>query len=684
MPDSRHRHPHQEVETALRRLEANGWGIAEGPGGHSWGVATSPDGGSRLHIWASPASPTYHAAQLVRAALGVVPPEPSLVRHIAAGQLVSLARRQLGTPARILGSSPELPFPSFAVGSNELLGAAPTLLLGEPGSGKTTLLTAVTAKIQEAVLAGDAPYGAVLIPALQMQPSGSLTSTIRTWLSGYLDIDAEDAALASALRAGDLGVLLDGLDELPRAVRWNFSDILVTAISSRAVSRITASSRVVGSDPALAPVFRQVRVPPLTRDGAVAMLSAPAGSDLSPAIAERLYDLSAGNPLMLRMLSEAYRRRAHVPSTRSGLFRDAIEGLLVVLQDRVSDPGGATPSLDTLQRAYEELALSMLMEGRHEIPVDQAIRTLRKAGLQSSFVERLLDLDPQHGGLLRAGPAGTIGFIHLAMAEFLAASAVRDDSHRLRELAERPSTEVVVSTAISLSADPVEAVLQLADRPGLHSLRLSATAFSELPPGVAKRVRAALIQEIDALLGGQGGDSPPSEAKTAAAGDEPDLLTRWHALLAREAEGYERGVALELFMADFFGRFFEVVEHDYRTDIGQIDLLLSNTRTDPFWFSHFADMYVECKNTTRKTEQKEINDFAGKLAPGRTTLAFFVSQSGFTPPAWDRIRAAALDRAGTLIVPLTGAQIERTLVDGEEPEPFFKRLVRDTSHLRIF
>jgi hypothetical protein len=43
-----------------------------------------------------------------------------------------------------------------------------------------------------------------------------------------------------------------------------------------------------------------------------------------------------------------------------------------------------------------------------------------------------------------------------------------------------------------------------------------------------------------------------------------------------------------------------------------------------------------------------------------------------------------LDRAGTLIVPITGAQIEQTLADGEDPERFFKRLVRDTSHLRIF
>lgn len=51
---------------------------------------------------------------------------------------------------------------------------------------------------------------------------------------------------------------------------------------------------------------------------------------------------------------------------------------------------------------------------------------------------------------------------------------------------------------------------------------------------------------------------------------------------------------------------------------------------------------------------------------------------------WDRIRAGALDRAGTLIVPITGRQIEQTLVDGEDAERFFKRLVRDKAHLRIF
>ena len=673
----RSRHPNKEVEQALRRLEAEGWHITTRPLGHAWGVVVSPDGEHRAYVWSTRRQPGHHARQLLRAALRAAPAGRPLARRVAEAQLGRLVR----TP----GVTASLPFPSFTVAADELLGAHPTLLLGEPGSGKTTLLTGVAAQIQEAVLAGDAQYGAVLIPAHELKEGGSLVDTLRDWLRARLRIDVIHADLASALRHGDLGLILDSLDELTRAVRGRLSDEIATALAANAISRMVASSRVVGTDPALMSVLEPLRVPSLGRDDALALLAEVGGSDLDWAIAEQLYALSAGNPLMLQMLSDAYRRSGRVPATRSGLLGDAIDGLLAVLEDRISRPAGPTLSLDALHRAYGELALLMLTEARPEIPIDQTTKVLHGAGLQRELVDQLLELDARRtGGVLREGAGGTIGFRPLSIAEFLAASAVRDDPHRLRKLAEHPGTQAAVVTAISLSADPVDAVLLLADRPGLDALNVSGRGLSELPPSVAYRVRTALIQHIDVLLGGPGAGGPPTGPQRAVTDEEPDLLARWRALVASDAEGYERGLELERFMADFFGRFFEVVEHDYRTDTGQIDLLLSNTRPDPFWLNHIADMYVECKNTSRKTERKQINDFAGKLAPGRTTLAFFVSQSGFTPPAWDRIRAAALDRGGTLIVPISGTQIDQTLADGEDPEHFFKRLVRDTSHLRIF
>ncbi|HEX8744039.1 MAG TPA: restriction endonuclease [Thermoleophilaceae bacterium] len=677
MPADRSRHPKKEVEQALRRLEADGWHVTERRGGHAWGDAMSPDGEQRVHIWSTPRQPSHHARQLLRAALRAAPAAPPLAHRVADEQLGSLVRTR--------GVTASLPFPSFTVAADELLGARPTLLLGEPGSGKTTLLAGVTAQIQEAVLAGDARYGAVLIPARELKEGASFVDTVREWLDGRLGIQVRHAELASALRSGNLGLILDGLDELTRADRGRLSSELAATVETSAISRVVASSRVVGTDPALTTVLEPRRVPPLGRDDALALLAEVSGSILDQGVAERLYALSAGNPLMLQMLSDAYRRRGRLPATRTGLLRDAIDGLLAVLEDRVSEPRGPLLSLDVLERAYGELALVTLTEARPEIPIEQATQVLSGAGLHPELVVRLLELDARgRGGMLREGRGGTIGFRHLSIAEFMAASAVSDDPGRLGELAEHPGTHDVVATAITLSADPVDAVLRLADRPGLDTLRLSRSALSELPPSVARRVRTALIEHLDVLLGGSGAEGPPTEPQREVTDEEPDLLARWRALVASDAEGYERGLELERFMADFFGRFFEVVEHDYRTDTGQIDLLLSNTRPDPFWLNHIADMYVECKNTSRKTEQKEINDFAGKLAPGRTTLAFFVSQSGFTPPAWDRIRAAALDRGGTLIVPIKGAQIEQTLADGEEPERFFKRLVRDTSHLRIF
>lgn len=47
-------------------------------------------------------------------------------------------------------------------------------------------------------------------------------------------------------------------------------------------------------------------------------------------------------------------------------------------------------------------------------------------------------------------------------------------------------------------------------------------------------------------------------------------------------------------------------------------------------------------------------------------------------------KSATHDPTQTTIVPITGAMIRRTLEDDEDPERFFKTVVRNTQHGRIF
>lgn len=126
-----------------------------------------------------------------------------------------------------------------------------------------------------------------------------------------------------------------------------------------------------------------------------------------------------------------------------------------------------------------------------------------------------------------------------------------------------------------------------------------------------------------------------SDTRHAHSGIEPwteasALLEDWHALLATSREGYAKGMLLERFAVELFGHAFDVVEHNFRAGNGQVDLVLENNKTNPFWMDFGADIAVECKHTTAKTAASEVNKFIGAISPMRTRLGFYVSTAGFT------------------------------------------------------
>lgn len=558
----------------------------------------------------------------------------------------------------------------------------PALLLGAPGSGKTTMLTQVVSDIQGETLDSPSPRAAVLIRATEFGEKDSWLDRVAALLQEQISARVDASDVSHAFASGSLVLAIDGLDEMSRNARDNLSTQLVDSVQDAPVAPLLLASRSIGAPKELASLAETVVVPPL--DPAAARQFFLRAYPRAEPNLEVLYDLSGGNPLLLRLLGENLALRGGLlPIDRAAFLRDAIEGLLVVLVERILVNERERPlSLHQVWRAHEELAFRMLTDEKPALPRETA-RAVLTRHLSDHQVEALLRSGKDRA-LLIEGSAGEVNFSHRLMAEFFAASFAANDPGRLQQLATLVGSQESVALALSLTDAPALALVALAETPGLSTLERLRPLLSDLPRGALDHAREILTERTIAVLSSGGPPSPPANDSGLEDEHHSSLLRRWLALEQSESYGYERGLELELFMVDFFGRFFGVVEHDYRTEIGQIDLLLENIQNNPFWLGHNADIPVECKNTRDLTEQGAINMFAGKLASSPATLSFFVSQAGFTPPAWARLRSAAQNREQTTIVPITGDRIRRTLEDGEEAEHFFKARVRNTVNLQLF
>ena len=137
-------------------------------------------------------------------------------------------------------------------------------------------------------------------------------------------------------------------------------------------------------------------------------------------------------------------------------------------------------------------------------------------------------------------------------------------------------------------------------------------------------------------------------------------------------------------MCAFFGEVFSIVKTNLNTENGELDLILENTKTDPFWLEFGSDVLVECKNCTEKVPSQQVGNFADKVTQAHRKLAFFVSVSGFTSDAMRRLQNHSANAASSLIVPLDGLQLTKMLTAGNNFEEFFKACIRDIRYLQKY
>ena len=129
------------------------------------------------------------------------------------------------------------------------LGSGRLVIAGEPGSGKTgtaVLLAVAALAHRQKVLTDDRPL--VPVPVIfSMHGWDPATQLVQDWLAERLQKsypptgqpERGKAKIAALMAAGKIAVILDGLDEIPEAVR----SLALSALSQQATFRLVVLSR---------------------------------------------------------------------------------------------------------------------------------------------------------------------------------------------------------------------------------------------------------------------------------------------------------------------------------------------------------------------------------------------------------------------------------------------------------
>lgn len=425
----------------------------------------------------------------------------------------------------------------------------PLVVRGAPGTGKSFLLKwlACGPRTDSTAAVGLQRPFYVLAPLTGL-PLGAgpdpLRHALREWL---LEARQPLAHLwDTALAAGQVTVLLDGLDELPGLEARRAAAEAVAELHRGAPGcPVLVTSRIVGYDEAPVPGADLADLQPFAPEEIRAFLArwcaryardrlGPGGEEEGRAEGEQLAaDVLqnpqllrlAANPLMLTILAIVHRTGLRLPDHRVELYGH-VTRVLVERWNRVRSlrpaPSGAAGArrlspmvrVADAMRLFGPLALGLVRQGgRAAVPEDRlhvALSTVMAAGAfreWGSPAEVLRLFQRELGLLVEAGP-GAWSFLHLTLAEFFAAlELVRSDG--LERLVEDPTEvyqprwrEVLLLAAGELAV--VRAEDPRADR------------FVRSLVGAAKRRVGRPSGVVPSVLGGLLADDPQLSPATAA------------------------------------------------------------------------------------------------------------------------------------------------------------------------
>jgi len=556
------------------------------------------------------------------------------------------------------------------------------LIVGDPGAGKTTLLKHLAVTRAREVLAGTTTCLPLRIPLRACTSDGIWEVANRE--TAALDLGAD-------WLKGDILLLLDGLDEVMPEYRGNLLSQISQISDSCPSWQLVLTSRPSGLSPAPPAGFSFLHLASLgdlqieyflSRLGASPNVFAQFKSALETTGVWPLVK----NPLILRLIWEVFKLTGTLPVVRADLYQTVCDFLLERWDAARAIRRQTILPVAGIHQILQTLAFWAYSRGFHTFPVGELYECLLSTShgryTQAKDTTDVVNLLLSSGILTEHGE-GLVGFAHLSFLEFYAARHLVGSPDDLRfflaGLDDKGREIALFVSGMLLDAGPlIESIVNRRD------LILAAKCIRE-----GRTSNEALIDYVIGELARElGPDIIRRLAKSPSEVRAPSTHASLQNLFLRSKNGnlssLQKGKLFEEFVARLFGEVFEIVSCDTNTENGEIDLIVENKQTDPFWLEYGGDILVECKNWIDARPLEELGFFAHKVRRTRAKLGFFVSASGLTDDALQTSKYQASDLNAPLIVPITGQQILQMLETQERFDLFFKNAIRRIRHLRKY
>lgn len=559
-------------------------------------------------------------------------------------------------------------------------------LIGEWGTGKTTLMHGFGRTAADSYLAGIPDARApILVHGARHDLSDGIAAVLRD-----LDIDVPPRELSRLLNSDEIVLLIDGVDEMPdgRLGAFRIANILHQYPKLAAV--VATRPGAFGAELS---ALTSYTIAPYSKDQAAALILAFALAD--GAAVERFLAFlqranlpdAARNPLFAKLLWEASDGGSAPFGSTADLFNDLLdEGLR-----QATGSGEDGLSAEQLLALLGEMAVTYHVSGwstasAADIPLElpgERLTIDRAKMIEQLVATRFVRVDE-----------GQLSFVHSSFVEFMVARWLHASPSRLIEALEfgETSVEEILCFAAGLADEvaPIVELLLQKDRvlDAVTCLRFARVENDALSAYVALRlgghIGQGFIQRLVQQLPPALDYAEDADEDRASPGVHDKLLRLLDDACDMSRPNHERGKRFESFSEALFDGPFEPVHRNFRSEHGELDLIMEVRGGAKFWDFWGPDIFVECKNLSRAVEAHQVHTFISKVEAPRLKLGFLVSVNGFTEDAYAAFRNVARGENRPLVVPISGDQIRQMLQRRGLIELFFKDRIRDVRYDRKY